>query len=286
MINWLWDGASTPQMAVAAAVVNLFRYLVWAGVAFSVFHFLLRGVLVGRKISRATTPRSQHQRDISYSAMSMVIFGLMTFVVIGLKQLGVSQMYGEVEEYGWTYFWLSIPLMLVVHDAWFYWTHRLMHHKRLFKWMHRVHHLSHDPTPWTAYAFHPSEAVVEAAIAPVIMLVMPVHPLAFFIFVTIQMTYNVLGHLGYELYPRWFMKTPLKYVLNTTTHHHQHHQKTNWNFGLYFNWWDRLAGTNHPEYEAAFARNVGEARSAHKPDGWAPTWGRPCEVASVSRLAR
>ncbi len=86
-----------------------------------------------------------------------------------------------------------------------------LHWKRVFKSFHRVHHLSHDPSPLAAYAFHPL------------------------------------------VYPRGFLRSPLGWIFNTTTHHHQHHRKTNWNFGLYFNVWDRLLGTNHPEYASAYA---------------------------------
>ncbi len=31
-----------------------------------------------------------------------------------------------------------------------------------------------------------------------------------------------------------------------------HHQHIRMNYGLYFNFWDRLMGTNHPQYEARF----------------------------------
>ncbi|MEO8115092.1 MAG: hypothetical protein ABI655_11960, partial [Phenylobacterium sp.] len=30
-----------------------------------------------------------------------------------------------------------------------------------------------------------------------------------------------------------------------------------WNFGLYFSWWDRWMGTEHPEYLARFAAASG-----------------------------
>jgi sterol desaturase/sphingolipid hydroxylase (fatty acid hydroxylase superfamily) len=48
------------------------------------------------------------------------------------------------------------------------------------------------------------------------------------------------------------MKTPLKYFLNTPTHHAMHHEKMRGNYGIYFNFWDRLMGTNHPHYEVRF----------------------------------
>ena len=56
----------------------------------------------------------------------------------------------------------SIGIAIVVHDTWFYWTHRLMHHRRLFKLFHRVHHESTNPTPWAAYCFAPLEAMAQA----------------------------------------------------------------------------------------------------------------------------
>ena len=48
------------------------------------------------------------------------------------------------------------------------------------------------------------------------------------------------------------MKTPLKWVLNTPTNHIMHHETLRGNYGLYFNVWDRLMGTNHANYEARF----------------------------------
>lgn len=40
--------------------------------------------------------------------------------------------------------------------------------------------------------------------------------------------------------------------MNTSTHHNLHHQQGNYNFGLYFNFWDRMMGTNHPQYAETF----------------------------------
>jgi sterol desaturase/sphingolipid hydroxylase (fatty acid hydroxylase superfamily) len=45
----------------------------------------------------------------------------------------------------------------------------------------------------------------------------------------------------------WVGKFP-----NTPTHHAMHHEKINGNFGLYFNFWDRMLKTNHAEYEQRF----------------------------------
>jgi sterol desaturase/sphingolipid hydroxylase (fatty acid hydroxylase superfamily) len=168
-------------------------------------------------------------------------------------------LYTRVADHGWTWYWVSIVVTIFLHDTYFYWTHRLMHHPRLFPIFHRVHHLSHNPSPWAAYAFNPAEAFVQAGILPLTALLMPIHPLAFATFMMWEITRNILGHCGYEFHPRWLMKTPLKFFL-TPTHHTMHHETMRGNYGIYFNFWDRLMGTNHPHYEARFMEVTSRVR--------------------------
>jgi hypothetical protein len=52
--------------------------------------------------------------------------------------------------------------------------------------------------------------------------------------------------------------------LNTSTHHAMHHEAFRANYGLYFNIWDRLLGTNHPQYEQRFAAVTGPSVEAEK----------------------
>jgi sterol desaturase/sphingolipid hydroxylase (fatty acid hydroxylase superfamily) len=73
-----------------------------------------------------------------------------------------------------------------------------------------------------------------------------------------QIAFNVLGHCGYELFPTWFVRSPLGRILNTATHHAQHHETNRANFSLYFNFWDQLLGTNHERYSERFARATGQ----------------------------
>jgi Delta7-sterol 5-desaturase len=143
-------------------------------------------------------------------------------------------------------------LTIFLHDAYFYWTHRLMHARRLFPIMHRAHHRSTNPTPWAAYAFHPLEAFVHAGIFPLVIFLYPIHPGAFAIFMIVQIGFNVLGHTGFEIYPHWFLKSWLGKFFNTPTNHSMHHQYFTGNYGLYFNLWDRFMGTNHRDYEERF----------------------------------
>jgi sterol desaturase/sphingolipid hydroxylase (fatty acid hydroxylase superfamily) len=242
---------SPVSIAFAVFVLNLLRYVLIAGPAFVLFHRFTPKRMLSRRLGPGPAEGTQARREVFYSLLSLGVFALVGVLMYALSQAGLSRLYSD-DRHGPVWFVLSVPVMLVMHDTYFYWTHRLMHWKPLFKHVHRVHHLSHDPSPLAAYAFHPLEALIEAGIAPLIALTLPVHRDAFLVFFTLSLVINVTGHLGFELYPRGLMRTPLRWLLTTTTHHHQHHQKTKWNFGLYFNVWDRLLGTNHPDYVATY----------------------------------
>jgi Delta7-sterol 5-desaturase len=99
----------------------------------------------------------------------------------------------------------------------------------------------------------------------VIVFTVPVHPVCFTIFMIWQITFNVLGHCGYEMFPRWFVRSPLGRILNTSTHHAMHHETYRANFSLYFNVWDRLMGTNHARYDERFAQVAGDEAARSSP---------------------
>ena len=65
-----------------------------------------------------------------------------------------------------------------------------------------------------------------------------------------------MGHLGFELFPKGFTQHRLTWWLNTSTHHNLHHQRAGYNFGLYFNYWDKIMGTNHPDYQEIFDETI------------------------------
>jgi uncharacterized protein (DUF2147 family) len=143
--------------------------------------------------------------------------------------------------------------MVITHDAYFYWTHRLIHDPRLFRTFHRRHHRSHNPSPFTAYSFDLGEAAINALFVPLWMLTVPTQWPIVGLFMLHQIARNTIGHSGYELFPARRDGRPLLDFLTSVTHHDIHHAEAGWNYGLYFTWWDRLMGTEHPDYHARFA---------------------------------
>lgn len=228
------------------------RYLMFAGLAWLLAYVFFRRRWFHRKIVQVMPGNADIRREMLWSLSTLVIFGVVGTLTILAAKHGWTQVYFKAGAHSRWWWWASIGLTILLHDTWFYWTHRLMHHPRLFRWFHRTHHLSTNPSPWAAFAFSPGEALVQAAIFPLALVLIPIHPLAFGAFMVWQMTFNVIGHTGYEYNRPGFMRSWLRLIINTPTNHAMHHEKFRGNYGLYFNFWDRLMGTNHQDYERRF----------------------------------
>ena len=254
--------AATTALATALTLYptilteDLLRYVIGA----TAVHLAVNLTLAtgrARRIRRGSRPdAAQIRAEIADSLRTALIFSLVGLTTATGAAAGVLQVYMDLSERGWPWIAISTLLLIVLHDGWFYWAHRIMHHPRLFRRFHRTHHRSHNPTAFAAYRFDVSEALVQAAYLPVVALVLPVHPLAIFLFTTHMILRNAIGHSGVELFPARSDGRPLLPWLTTVTHHDLHHQDGRWNLGLYFTWWDRLCGTEHPDYAARFAAAV------------------------------
>ncbi len=229
------------------------RYFIIAGFAFALYYILWRKPLFYKKIQSRFPKNADYLREMGYSALTIIIFSFVSVALFTHPAIAPhTTRYQQIETYGWLYYFLVFPLMFVLHDTYFYFAHRLMHHPKLFKWFHLVHHESTNPSPWAAYAFHPLEAIVEVGIVVVFLFSFPIHRTHLLIFFLMMIVYNVYGHLGYELYPRGFNKTAIGKWINTSVNHNQHHKHFKGNYGLYFLFWDRVLGTIRKDYDESF----------------------------------
>lgn len=227
---------------------DLARYALAAGAVWLVLWKWFRDTLGPRRLDPDYPDPMQIRREIRNSMLTVLIFSATGFVVWLMHQAGWTRIYTGVAEFGWGYWLASVVLIVIAHDAYFYWTHRLLHTPLLFGRIHAVHHGSRNPSPWAAYSFHPFEAFIQAAFLPLVVAVVPVHASAIFLFTLHMVVRNCLGHSGTEIFPLDAAKRGWAYWSTTVTHHHLHHARARGNFGLYFSWWDRLCGTEDPLY--------------------------------------
>jgi len=244
---------SSLHLALAQAwpvmwLFDLARYLLPASALALVLWALPRGWRDARCVQARAPAPGQRRREFLYSMLTVLIFSLNGALTFVGAHAGVLQLYERIAERGWLYAAGSLLLLVLAHDAWFYWTHRLLHARPLYRWTHLTHHRSVAPTPWAAYSFSPVEALVQAVFLPLMLLVLPLHSLTIFVFLAHMILRNVLGHAGVELLPRRWLAGWWGRWLTTTLHHDLHHAQGRANYGLYFTWWDRLCGTEHTQY--------------------------------------
>jgi lathosterol oxidase len=235
--------------------VILSRYFLTASIAFILFYVLFKKSFWFRKIQKKLPKLKDYKRDIGYSLISVSIFATVSLVIF-FYLISYTNIYFNFSEHSVGYYIFSWIWMLFIHDTYFYWMHRMMHHPKLYRKVHLIHHKSTNPSPWTAYAFHPLEGFLEALIAPIIAFTLPVHISAFGFFFLFQIIYNVYGHLGFELYPKGFHKTFVGRWINTSVSHNLHHKRFNGNYGLYFLFWDRIMGTIREDYDTTFEKTT------------------------------
>lgn len=228
--------------------MNIGRYLILAGLPFLIFYIFFPQKFSRQKIQKRFAKQKDFIREILHSMKTIVIFIGVAFLVLQSPLGGLSKIYTDIHAFPIWWIPVSALLGLIIQDTYFYWMHRAVHSKKLFKWVHLLHHKSTNPSPLASYSFNFLEGILEALIFPVIILTIPMHPLALLLFTTVAFVFNVYGHLGYEIMPQWFRNSFLFEVLNTSVHHNLHHEKFKGNYGLYLRLWDRIMGTENPDY--------------------------------------
>lgn len=228
------------------------RYLMAASATFALVWVLRRTALKARKIQAREASVADMRREFAQSLQSVFVYVIGACFLIWGRELGVFyDVFGV--SFGLGIDLLILAAIIVAHDAYFYWAHRLMHHPRLFKRFHRAHHRSVTPTPWAAYSFAMPEAAVMFLFVPLWLFFVPTPGWVMVAWLNFQIIRNAMGHAGFEFFPRWWLDSPLTSWINTTVHHDMHHNGGfNANYGLYFTWWDKWMGTEHPRYHETF----------------------------------
>ncbi|CAD7703495.1 unnamed protein product [Ostreobium quekettii] len=143
----------------------------------ALLHFVVPQIFPVRRIQSAERKRGEVERD-AFCSLGPIILkaGIWTIVEV-LHDRGLGKLYdGPVNSLlGISYLLFVILLLDVLHDTWFYWTHRLLHWKPLYTHVHYMHHRSRSPTAFTGYSFHIIEAAIVFANEIIVCFLFPIH---------------------------------------------------------------------------------------------------------------
>jgi len=227
------------------------RYFLVSGLFYLVFYSSKQ-----HKADKKKYSSKQLKREISWSMITALIFALVGTVMILLWERGYTKIYTDINKYGWWWLPVSLLISILLDETYYYWLHRLLHQPRLFKLIHVIHHKSNISSPWTAFSFHPVEGLLLSLSLPVILMIVPMHPIVILVQLSIMTFSGVINHLDIEIYPAKFHKW-----LIGATHHGLHHKQFKYNFGLYFTFWDKLKHTESPGSPFEKGRSFREAKA-------------------------
>jgi lathosterol oxidase len=153
-----------------------------------------------------------------------------------------SLCYSNLNEYGYIWFFCSIPLYLILHDTIFYWTHRMLHFEFMYKYFHCIHHKLKPPNAYTATSSSAIELLTEGIMSVFIpMFIIPVHYITGRILALGIMFWSCCTHADIDIIPKFLHK-----YLVTSKSHHVHHRVSHHNscnYSMLFTFWDKICNT-------------------------------------------
>jgi sterol desaturase/sphingolipid hydroxylase (fatty acid hydroxylase superfamily) len=228
------------------AILNALRYFVICGGSYYCLWIRNRDFTLPRRIQEPDFNSADIRRDIFNSLKTSLIFSFIISIPFAPSLRSHFKIYIRLFDHGAFWLLVSLPVMIILHDAFSYWQHRFMHHPIIFKSVHWVHHQTANPSPFSAYSFHAFEPIFQFIWIIPVMFLIPFHIAVLVAFGAISLACNVIGHLGAEFYPRGWATHPIMKWLNGSTNHNRHHVILDCNYGLYFNWWDVWMNTLKP----------------------------------------
>ena len=247
-----WSELAQPLVNMTAIVVV--RYLAVAATLYALLWW--RKPQRSVRLSRRAPSTAQMRGEIALSITSSVIYAAPAAFAMQAWKSGGTRMYSDLSPGAWPAMAAEALAYLLLHDAFYYGSHRFMHWRPVFKAFHAGHHRHPEPSPFAGFAFDPLEALLTGWFLPALVFLAPmeVHlAVALLLLVTVTGTIN---HGGWEVWPRRWVEGAWGRWVVIPSHHSQHHTRFGCNYGLYFQHWDRWCGTNaeavaHPAWRAA-----------------------------------
>lgn len=205
-----------------------------------IYSLLVLKTSIFKKYRIQETP---YKKGVLKQRLPLYLFNLIVVASFGYG--GVYILYGFMDT-GLPTIWVflgQVILVLLIDDAWFYFSHRYMHqNKYLLKKVHSIHHRAHTPFPLEYLYAHPFEWMI-GIIGPflgyvLIILVMPLNIYAFWAFALLRNLHEI--HIHSDLNLPILKNIPL---FSPVEDHDVHHAKLDGNYASMFRIWDRIMKT-------------------------------------------
>ena len=119
--------------------MNFLRYYPIAGLAFLVFWVWKKDFFQKFRIQKDFPNKERIIFELKQSAITLIMFSAIAVSVYILGKLKILHLktYKDFAEYGLPYAIFSFILLTIWHETWFYWAHRIMHHRKIYPYVDR-----------------------------------------------------------------------------------------------------------------------------------------------------
>lgn len=214
-------------------------YLLFASISYYFFFKRQRKTFFPKTIDpdNMAELRKQVIHEIWIATVSIPFMSVLMTPAALFSHRGYSKVYYNISDYGWGYFFLSIPMFFMFTDFMVYCFHRGLHHPIIYRHLHKLHHTYKYTSPFSSHAFNPCDGFGQGVPYYIFVYLFPLHNVLFmclFLFVNFW-TISIHDQVDFG-----------GHFLNTTGHHTIHHELFNYDYGQYTTIWDRLGGTYKP----------------------------------------
>lgn len=220
-------------------LVILFRYLSLVYLSFLIFW--IKKIKNNFKVHDFKIKDNQISHEIKWSLVSTFIFSFFALIMAFLWKNNLTQIYLKFDQYSIWYLPVSFLIYSLMHEFYFYFTHLWMHRPGIYARVHAVHHYSRKVSPWASFSFHPYETVIQALFLPLMICIVPIHPVVAVTYLTFMTLTAISNHLGVEIMPKKYFE---KWFISGA-HHSIHHEKFTSNYGLYYTFLDKFFKTEY-----------------------------------------
>ena len=229
-------------------IIGTFELVFWLCNSFLIYIEMFDFPSIDKYRIQKSKKKLRHQPDMINLIIKGTIRNQISFILLTPLLYYVLSYFGHLEIQGPRPSWLTIfyqlILFILAEDAIFFWTHYLLHTPWLYQRIHKQHHIYKQPTGVVSVLSDPIESLqnhLSIWIMPALL--KEKHMFTLCIWIAIRVYQTVNAHSGYNL-PYVSTQYWVPWIMSGALGHDFHHQHGKWNYGSFFNIWDRLMGTH------------------------------------------
>jgi sterol desaturase/sphingolipid hydroxylase (fatty acid hydroxylase superfamily) len=229
-------------------IIGTFEFVFWLCNSFLIFIEMYDFPSIDKYRIQKSKKKLRFQPDIIQLMIKETVRHQASIIILIPLLYYVLNYFGHLDMHGPRPSWLTIIYQLILfilsEDAIFFWTHYLFHTPWLYKTIHKKHHVYKQPTGVVSVLSDPFEGLqnqLSVWFMPVLLKEKHIFTLCIWIAIRVYQTVN--AHSGYNL-PYVSTQYWFPWIMSGALAHDFHHQHGKWNYGSFFNIWDRLMGTH------------------------------------------